>query len=102
MLVVVIGEFGRTPKINKHAGRDHWCACYSSVLAGGGIQGGQVVGKTDELGWAPVEDPIHINDFHATLLHLFGLDHLKLTHRFGGLNLRLTDLAGKVVRKLLV
>ena len=61
----------------------------------------QVIGKTDELGWSIVEDPVHVNDFHATLLHLFGIDHLRLTKRFGGLNLRLTDLGGKVVTKLL-
>jgi len=65
------------------------------------VKGGQVVGKTDELGWSPVEDPVHINDFHATLLHLFGLNHLKLTVPFGGLDLRLTNVAGKIVKKLL-
>ena len=70
-------------------------------MAGGGVRGGQVVGQTDEFGWAPVEDAVHINDFHATLLHLFGLDHLKLSRQFGGLDLRLTNLGGKVVRKLL-
>ena len=70
-------------------------------MAGGGVPGGQVIGQTDELGWAPVEEPVHVNDFHATLLHLFGLNHLKLTKRFGGLDLRLTDVSGKVVDKLL-
>ena len=69
--------------------------------AGGGIQGGQVIGKTDDIGWNIEEDPIHINDFHATLLHLFGLDHLQLTHRHQGRDFRLTDVAGKVVEKML-
>jgi hypothetical protein len=60
-----------------------------------------VIGKTDELGWGVVEDPIHVNDFHATVLHLFGLDHKKLTYRFQGRDFRLTDVAGKTVNKLL-
>ena len=65
------------------------------------MAGTALVGKTDELGWAPIEDPVHINDFHATLLHLFGLDHLQLTKRIGGLDFRLTDQGGAVVEKLL-
>jgi len=70
-------------------------------LAGGGVKGGQVLGATDELGWRATTDPVHMNDFHATLLHLFGLDHKKLTFRVQGLDMRLTDVAGKVVTKLL-
>ena len=70
-----------------------WCA-------GGGIQGGQVVGKTDEIGWGITEDPIHIHDLQATFLHLFGIDHLKLTYRFQGRDFRLTDIGGKVINKL--
>jgi hypothetical protein len=70
-------------------------------MAGGGIQGGQVIGKTDEIGWGVVEDPVHINDLHATILHLFGFDHLRLTYRFQGRDFRLTDVGGKVVPKLL-
>ena len=70
-------------------------------MAGGGVKGGQVIGKTDDIGWGIVEDPVHINDLHATILHLFGLDHLKLTYRFQGRDFRLTDVAGKVVKKLL-
>ena len=65
--------------------------------AGGGIRGGQVYGAPDDLGWGVVEKPVHINDFHATILHLFGMDHLKLTHRFQGRDFRLTDVAGEVV-----
>ena len=81
-------------------GRDHHPFGFSLWMAGGGVKGGQIIGQTDELGWAPIEDPVHVNDFHATLLHLFGLDHLKLTKKFGGLDLRLTDVAGRVVDKL--
>jgi hypothetical protein len=107
-LVVWAGEFGRTPLGENRngqriigTGRDHHPFAFSVWLAGGGIRGGQVVGRTDDIGWFPVEDPIHINDFHATILHLFGLDHLRLTYPFSGLNVRLTDQGGKVVRKLL-
>ena len=70
-------------------------------MAGGGVKPGQVVGRTDDIGWAPVEDGVHINDFHATLLNLFGLDHLKLSKRFGGFDIRLTNVGGNVVEKLL-
>jgi len=106
-LVVWAGEFGRTPLGENRAGRDsntgrdHHPFAFSLWLAGGGVKGGQVVGATDEIGWSVTEDPIHVNDLHATLLHLFGLDHLKLTHRFQGRDFRLTDVAGKVVGKLL-
>ncbi|HAY80388.1 MAG TPA: sulfatase, partial [Planctomycetaceae bacterium] len=100
-LVVFAGEFGRTPLAQGGDGRDHHPNAFSCWMAGGGVRGGTVVGQTDELGWAPVEDPVHVNDFHATLLHLLGLDHLKLTKRFGGLDVRLTIVAGRVVEKLL-
>lgn len=106
-LVVIAGEFGRTPLGENRdpgkavSGRDHHPYAFSVLLAGGGIKPGQTIGKTDELGWSPVEDPIHINDFHATLLHLFGLDHHKLSVPFGGLDVRLTNVGGKVVKKLL-
>ena len=106
-LVVFTGEFGRTPLADTHerkgqqAGRDHHPFAFSLWMAGGGVKGGQVVGKTDELGWAPVEDPVHINDFHATLLHLFGLNHLRLSKRFGGFDIRLTNVGGTVVEKLI-
>jgi arylsulfatase A-like enzyme len=106
-LVVWLSEFGRTPLGENRqgyktvTGRDHHPFAFTIWMAGGGVKTGQVVGKTDEIGWGVVEDPIHINDFHATLLHLFGLDHLKLTYRFSGRDFRLTDVAGKVVKKLL-
>ncbi len=106
-LVVWLSEFGRTPlgenRVGYKAvtGRDHHPFAFSIWMAGGGVKGGQVVGRTDEIGWNVVEEPIHVNDFHATLLHLFGLNHRKLTYRFQGRDFRLTDVAGKVVKKLL-
>jgi hypothetical protein len=106
-LVMWLSEFGRTPLGENRGGstnvtgRDHHPFAFSIWLAGGGIKGGQVIGKTDEIGWGIVEDPIHINDLHATILRCFGLDHLKLTYRFQGRDFRLTDVAGKVVAKML-
>jgi uncharacterized protein (DUF1501 family) len=106
-LVVWGGEFGRTPMVEtnptlgRSQGRDHHPQAFTMWMAGGGIKGGQVIGKTDELGWNILEEPIHINDLHATLLHLFGMDHLKLSYKFQGRDFRLTDVAGKVVNKLL-
>lgn len=106
-LVVWAGEFGRTPlgeNRNGRAannGRDHHPFAFTVLMAGGGIRGGVTYGKTDEFGWGVEEHPVHINDFHATVLHLFGLDHLKLTHRFQGRDFRLTDVGGNVVRELL-
>ncbi|MDA2924737.1 DUF1501 domain-containing protein [Acidobacteria bacterium AH-259-L09] len=105
-LVIWGAEFGRTPlgenRIGREAntGRDHHPFAFTIFMAGGGVKAGQVVGKTDEIGWNIVEDPIHINDFHATVLHLFGLDHLRLTYRFQGRDFRLTDVGGKVFDKL--
>jgi uncharacterized protein (DUF1501 family) len=104
-LVVWAAEFGRTPLGENRAGRkdvtgrDHHPFGFSIWMAGGGIKGGQVYGATDEIGWNAVKDPVHINDFHATLLHLFGLDHLQLTHRFMGRDFRLTDVGGNVIQK---
>jgi hypothetical protein len=103
-LVACGSEFGRTAITQgdpKRPGRDHHPHAFSVWLAGAGVKGGQVVGKTDELGWRPVEDAVHLHDFHATLLHLFGLDHKRLTVRHQGLDVRLTDVAGKVVAKVL-
>lgn len=107
-LVICAGEFGRTPlgenrdAKKNNTGRDHHPYAFSLWMAGGGVKGGQVIGRTDDIGWSPVEDPIHINDLHATILHLFGFDHHRLVHKFKGLNVRLTDQGGKVVEKLLV
>jgi hypothetical protein len=106
-LVLWVSEFGRTPLGENRVGfkdvtgRDHHPFAFSLWLAGGGVKGGQVIGKTDEIGWNVVEDPVHVNDYHATILHLFGLDHLKLTYRFQGRDFRLTDVGGKVVPKVL-
>ncbi len=107
-LVVWGSEFGRTPlgenRVGYQAvtGRDHHPFAFSIWMAGGGVKGGQVIGETDDIGWNIVKDPIHVNDLHATMLHLFGLDHTKLTYRFQGRDFRLTDVAGKVVNKLMV
>ena len=102
-LVVWSGEFGRTPmgEPRELIGRDHHIDAYSLWMAGGGIKAGQTLGKTDELGYNAVEDVVHVHDLQATILHLLGLDHLRLTFKFQGRNFRLTDVAGKVVPKLL-
>jgi hypothetical protein len=106
-LVLWLSEFGRTPLGENRAGtsgvsgRDHHPFAFTVWLAGGGVKGGQVIGKTDDIGWSVVDEPIHVNDLHATILHLFGLDHLKLTYKFQGRDFRLTDVGGKVVKKLL-
>ncbi|HEX3727831.1 MAG TPA: DUF1501 domain-containing protein [Pirellulales bacterium] len=102
-LVVWGGEFGRTPmgEPRNLVGRDHHVDGYSMWLAGGGIRGGQTIGSTDDLGYYAVEDRVHVHDLQATMLHLLGLDHLKLTYRFQGRDFRLTDVAGNVVQKML-
>ena len=102
-LVIWGGEFGRTPmgEVRETPGRNHHIDCSTIWMSGGGIKPGQVVGKTDELGFSPVEDAVHVHDVHATILHLLGLDHEKLTFRFQGRDFRLTDVAGEVVTKLL-
>jgi hypothetical protein len=99
-LIVWGGEFGRTP-MAQGKGRDHHIKGFSLVLAGGGIKGGVTYGATDELGYAAVENPVHVNDFHATMLHLFGINHEKLTYRYQGRDFRLTDVAGKVLKDVL-
>ncbi len=108
-LVVWGGEFGRTPMVElrtpedaSYAGRDHQPSAYSLWMAGGGIRGGQVVGRTDDFGIRIEEDPIHVHDLQATLLHCLGLDHTRLTYRYMGREFRLTDVAGRVIEKLLV
>ena len=99
-LVVWMGEFGRTPKINKDAGRDHWPGCYSVVLAGGGIQGGQVIGKSDSIGAYPTERPTPPADIHATIFAAMGYDYRSMTYpSVDGRPIPLTD--GKPIRELL-
>ena len=106
-LVIWTSEFGRTPLGENRPGykifngRDHHPFAFSVWMAGGGVKGGQVIGKTDDIGWNVVDEPVHVNDFHATIMNLFGFDHTKLTYRFQGRDFRLTDVAGKVVNKLI-
>jgi uncharacterized protein (DUF1501 family) len=104
-LIVWGAEFGRTPMLQgaagPKAGRDHHKDAFSVWMAGGGVKGGTTVGKTDELGYHVAEDPVHVNDLHATILHLMGMEHDRLTYKFQGRNYRLTDAGGKVVDKLL-
>jgi hypothetical protein len=103
-LVVWTSEFGRTPFNNSAdaKGREHHPWAFSSWLAGGGVKGGIVHGTTDEHGIRTAEKPVHVHDFHATILHCLGLDHTRLTYRHAGRDYRLTDVAGKVVREVLV
>jgi hypothetical protein len=102
-LVIWGGEFGRTPMGENRAttGRDHHVDAYTMWLAGGGIKPGLSYGVTDELGFGAVENPVHVHDLHATILHLLGIDHKKLTHRFQGRDFRLTDVHGKIVTDIL-
>jgi hypothetical protein len=97
------GEFGRTPvaELPALSGRDHNHYGFSMWLAGGGVKGGQTIGATDEFGFAAVEDKVHVHDLHATILHLLGFDHEKLTYRYAGRDFRLTDVYGKVVEKVI-
>ncbi len=107
-LVLCTGEFGRTPfregrtSKSQVLGRDHYPDCYSVWMAGGGVKRGLIYGATDELGFKVTENPVHIHDLQATILHLLGFDHTKLTHRFQGRDFRLTDVHGEVVHDLLV
>jgi hypothetical protein len=100
-LVVWGGEFGRTPKGQGTDGRNHNSTGFSMWMAGAGVKGGQRVGATDETGATAVENKVHHHDLHATLLHLFGLDHQKLTYRYGGRDYSLTDIHGRVVKEVL-
>ncbi len=105
-VVIWGGEFGRTPYSQGHLsatdfGRDHHPRCFSMWLAGGGVRAGSVYGETDELGYNIARDPVHVHDLHATLLHLLGVDHERLTFKHQGRRFRLTDVAGNVVPALL-
>ncbi len=108
-LVIWTGEFGRTPMVQaispqgftQDPGRDHHKDGFSLILAGGGIQPGLTYGATDDFGFEPAENPVHVHDLHATALHLLGIDHTKLTFRYQGRNFRLTDVHGRVVKDLL-
>jgi len=100
-LVLWGGEFGRTPVSQGNDGRDHNPQGYSMWLAGGGIRGGMKYGHTDDYGYYAVEDKVHVHDLHATMLHLLGLDHERLTYRFAGRDFRLTDIHGEVVHDII-
>jgi len=107
-LVLWGGEFGRTPMNEVRRGntpgkegRDHHPFAFTMLACGGGVKGGQIIGKTDDLGYHVVEDRIHVHDLQATILHCLGLDHTQLTFRHQGRDFRLTDVAGEVVKKLL-
>jgi uncharacterized protein (DUF1501 family) len=101
-LVIWGGEFGRTPMVQGgDDGRDHHPNAFSMWMAGGGTKPGITLGNTDDFGFNAVEDKVHVHDLHATILHLLGFDHTKLTYRFQGRDFRLTDVRGEVVNKLL-
>jgi len=106
-LVLIGGEFGRTPTAEISVrqflqnGRDHDPYGFSMLLAGGGVKGGMTYGATDDLGWRAVEKPMHVHDLHATMLHLLGLDHKRLTYRYSGRDFRLTDVEGNVVTDII-
>jgi uncharacterized protein (DUF1501 family) len=100
-LVVWTTEFGRTPGMDGAWGRGHHPACFSSWLAGGGIKGGLAYGATDDIAATVAENKVHVHDFHATILHLLGIDHEKLTYRHAGRDFRLTDVYGNVVKDIL-
>jgi uncharacterized protein (DUF1501 family) len=105
-LVLCGGEFGRTPAVEMvngqpGMGRDHNHWGFSVWLAGGGVKGGTVHGATDDFGYKAVEKPVHVHDLHATILHLLGFDHTRLTYRYAGRDFRLTDVHGEIVRDIL-
>src|SRR5206468_5521003 len=105
-LILCGGEFGRTPAVELAGGkpalgRDHNHWGFSVWLAGAGVKGGQTYGATDEFGYRSVENPVHVHDLHATVLHLLGFDHTRLTYRFQGRDFRFTDVSGELVEKIL-
>jgi uncharacterized protein (DUF1501 family) len=102
-LVIWGGEFGRTPMVQGggNDGRDHHPNCFSMWLAGGGVKPGRTLGESDDFGFNATTDKVHVHDLNATILHLLGFDHTKLTYRFQGRDFRLTDVHGEVVEKLL-
>ena len=106
-LLIVGSEFGRTPMIQNSGlvkyryGRDHNVHGYTTLLAGAGVRGGMTYGSTDDFGFKAVENRVHPHDLHATVLHLLGLDHTKLTYRYGGRDFRLTDVGGGVIGEIL-
>ena len=100
-LVLWGAEFGRTPMLQGKDGRDHHPPAFTMWMAGGGVRPGLTYGATDDFGYFPVENPVHMHDLHATLLHILGLDHERLTYRHAGRDFRLTDVYGKVAHDIL-
>ena len=100
-LVIWTGEFGRTPFAQGTDGRDHNPSAFSMWMAGAGIKGGTIYGKTDEYGYRVIENEVTIHDIHATMLHLLGVNHERLRFRFGGRDIRLTDVHGHIVHSIL-
>ena len=99
-LVIMHSEFGRMPISQRGVGRDHNPGAQTVLMAGAGITGGQVIGSTDEFGYKAMDQPISYHDLHATMLHLLGLDHTKLTYRFNGRDMRLTDVYGTLIPQI--
>ena len=100
-LIIWGGEFGRTPFAQGSNGRDHNPQGFTMWMAGGGVKGGVVHGATDEFGYRAVQDRVMIHDLHATMLHLLGMDHLKLTFRYSSRDMRLTNTDGKIIKEIL-
>jgi hypothetical protein len=102
-LVIWCGEFGRLPiaQLSEKPGRDHNPHCFTAWLAGGGVKGGTSYGESDEIGYKAAVNRVHLNDLHATILHLLGIDHQRLTYNYNGRNFRLTDVAGEVIQEIL-
>ncbi len=100
-LIVWGGEFGRTPTSENGNGRDHNHHGFTMWMAGGGVKGGMTYGETDEFGFKAAVDKVHVHDLHATMLHLLGLDHQRLTYRHAGRDFRLTDVYGRVVHEII-
>jgi len=101
-LVIWSTEFGRTPEVQNKTGRGHHAQGFTFWLAGGGVKPGFSHGATDDFGYHAVESPVDLHDLHATVLHLLGLDHTRLTYRYSGRDFRLTDVSGRVVREIIV
>ena len=102
-LVAICTEFGRTPWTDSPGtkGRNHYAKAFSALLAGAGVKGGMAFGETDEFGISIVSNPVHVHDYHATILHLMGIDHTRLVYRYAGRDFRLTDVDGKVIKPVL-
>jgi uncharacterized protein (DUF1501 family) len=100
-LVVWGGEFGRTPQSQGGTGRDHNPFGYTMWLAGGGVKGGAIYGATDDFGYFVTENKVHVHDLHATMLYLLGIDHKRLTFRYSGRDMRLTDVHGEIVNGII-